>query len=97
MLNLIGAAHWDELYAFFAKGNPPLIFQLLLLNTIFFILLISRRMRGAPALRSSTASTIQALLIIANMGLIFQDSILIAMHKHGVFSTLQKILDSLSR
>jgi hypothetical protein len=68
-------AKWDELAAFFAKGNPPLIVQLLLLNTIIFMFLIVRRMRGAKTLRPETASAIQTLLLAANMFAIFYDDI----------------------
>jgi hypothetical protein len=69
-------AKWDELAAFFSKGEPPLIMQLLMINTIIFMILIVRRMRGARSLRPETASTIQTLLLAANMFAIFRDQIL---------------------
>jgi hypothetical protein len=83
MLELFQDARWDELSAFFAKGNPPLIAQILAINTIVFMLFIVRRMRGASTLRSETASLVQSLLLVANMLAIFQDNI-----RHG----LQRLL-----
>jgi hypothetical protein len=74
-------ARWDELAAFFSKGSPPLLFQLLVLNTLIFIILIIRRMRGASSLRPETASTVQTLLLAANMFAIFQEEIRHAMRQ----------------
>lgn len=68
-------AHWDELYAFFSKGNPPLLVVLLAINTIVFILFMVRRMRGKSALRPETASAVQTLLLAANMFAIFFEDI----------------------
>lgn len=76
MLDLFREARWDELYAFFAKGNPPLMAQLLALNTIVFMIFIVRRMRGARTLRAETASMVQSLLLVANMLAVFQENII---------------------
>jgi hypothetical protein len=62
-MDLLRQADWDEFYTFFTQGSPPLAIQILLINTIFFILWIVRRMRGAPALRRGTSIAVQALLI----------------------------------
>jgi hypothetical protein len=75
MLEFITDARWDELYAFFMKGTPPLIAQLMALNTVIFMLFMVRRMRGKRALRVETASLVQSLLLFANMLAIFQDRI----------------------
>ena len=68
-------APWGELHAFFAKGEPPLAFQMLILNTAFFVFFIVRRMRGLRTMRPETASTIQSLLIFANALILFRDQI----------------------
>ena len=68
-------ADWGELYAFFAQGSPPLAIQILILNTIFFMLWIVRRMRGAAALRRETSIVIQALLVFANAAIMFQQNL----------------------
>ena len=73
MLDLFFQAQWDELYAFFAEGQPPLAIQLLVVNTIFFVVFIMRRARGARSLRAQTATTVQGLLIFANAVVLFQD------------------------
>jgi hypothetical protein len=83
MLEFFQDARWDELSAFFSKGTPPLIAQILAINTIVFMLFIVRRMRGASTLRSETASLVQSLLLVANMLAIFQENI-----RHG----LQRLL-----
>ena len=75
MLDFVTDARWDELYAFFMKGTPPLMAQLLALNTVVFMLFMVRRMRGKQALRVETASLVQSLLLFANMLAIFQDNI----------------------
>jgi hypothetical protein len=75
MSDFITDTRWDELYAFFMKGTPPLIAQLLALNTVIFMLLMVRRMRGKQALRAETASLVQCLLLFANMLAIFQERI----------------------
>ena len=75
MLEFVTDARWDELYAFFMKGTPPLIAQLLALNTVVFMLFMVRRMRGKHALRVETASLVQSLLLFANMLAIYQDNI----------------------
>ena len=75
MLEFVTDARWDELFAFFMKGTPPLIAQLLALNTIVFMLFMVRRMRGKQALRVEMASLVQSLLLFANMLAIYQDNI----------------------
>jgi hypothetical protein len=60
IFDVLWEAHWDELAAFFSKGNPPLIVQLLFLNTIIFVWLIVRRMRPKrppPSNRSCSPPT----------------------------------------
>ena len=73
MIDLFQRARWSEFYIFFAKGDPPLVALLLCLNTIFFVLWILRRMRGASTLRRETAIIVQSLLIFANFALVFHE------------------------
>lgn len=75
MLDLFRDARWDELYAFFMRGYPPLMAQLMALNTIVFMLFIARRMRGAQTLRAEAAATVQTVLLFANMLALFQENI----------------------
>jgi hypothetical protein len=76
MLDLIERANWSEFYYFFAKGNPPLALLLLGVNTLFFILWILRRLRGAHSLRKETAIIVQALLIGANVAIMFREDVI---------------------
>lgn len=68
---LFYAARWGELYQFFAAGNPPLVLQLLLINTVFLVFFIVRRARNRSPLRSQAAYVVQAVLIAANAMLMF--------------------------
>ena len=75
IFDIFWEAHWDELWAFFSNGNPPLLVILLALNTVFFIVFMLRRIRGAHSMRPEMASTIQSVLLAANMFAIFHDEI----------------------
>ncbi len=75
MLDLFKRTHWDQLYNTFTHGDPPLIFQLLVLNTAVLTLFAVRKMRGANKLRSNTASTVQSLLLAANIFIIMREDI----------------------
>ncbi len=75
IFDIFWEAHWDELYAFFSKGNPPLLVILLAINTAVFIYFMVRRMRGKSSLRPETASTVQTLLLAANMFAIFYEDL----------------------
>jgi hypothetical protein len=80
MLDLVNRTPWEQLYGYFARGNPPIIVQILILNAIFFIWFASRRMRKAKPLRQETASNIQSILLAINMVAVFQDSIRHILH-----------------
>lgn len=68
-------AQWEELYVFFATGDPPLAVQLLIVNTLFLVVMLARRIRGAAALRSESYLLVQSLLIFANAFIIFEGQI----------------------
>jgi uncharacterized protein YegP (UPF0339 family) len=74
MLNVenFNNARWGEFYAFFANGNPPLAFQLLILNTIFLGFVVYRRAKGKFRMRKSSVLFIQGVLIATNMIIMFQ-------------------------
>ena len=72
-IDLFWAADWEGLYRSLAKGNPPLVLQLLALNTIFFILYVVRRITAKHRLRSTTREVVQLLLIAINLVVVFQE------------------------
>ncbi len=78
MIDLFLSAPWNELYGFFTKGQPPLVFQVLLLNSVFCALFMARRLRNARTMRHETAITVQSLLILANALVMFRDDLGIA-------------------
>ncbi|HMT13964.1 MAG TPA: hypothetical protein PKE19_04365 [Aestuariivirga sp.] len=65
-------ARWAELSAFFSAGNPPIITQILVLNTLVFLVHLIRKARGANKLQSHTAYYVQGVLILANLYIIFE-------------------------
>jgi hypothetical protein len=72
MLDLFQSAHWSEISDFLTSGDPPLITQLLVLNTLVFLLWILRRVRGAPAMDPNVAISVQALLLFSNALILFE-------------------------
>lgn len=76
MLDKIANAPWWQMADFFTKGNPPLIVEMMLLNTIFLIVVIIRRAKGLPTMRMESVLRVQALVILANAMVLFQDQII---------------------
>lgn len=75
MLELFRRARWDQAYDFLASGDPPIIFRLLAINTLFLILFVLRRVRSPQRMREGTVMHIQALLIGANCLILFQNDV----------------------
>ena len=63
---LFDESNWVMAREFMMSGNPPLMTQMLILNTVVLIFWMVRRMRGASAMRYKTANVVQGLLIAAN-------------------------------
>jgi hypothetical protein len=69
-------ARWQDLYQFFAAGEPPLMLKLLAINTLFFVIYIMRRAKGRQSMRANTAYMVQGVLIAVNICLMFAPNIL---------------------
>jgi uncharacterized membrane protein YhfC len=80
-LDKFWAADWDLLYRFFTSGNPPLALQLLVLNTIFFVLFLVRNATAKHRVRHNTAYMIQGLLIASNMAVLFRSEVMGYIHR----------------
>jgi hypothetical protein len=76
MFDQIMNAPWWQLADFLTKGNPPLVVELMLVNTIFLIVVIIRRAKGLPTMRTEAVIQIQGLVILANAMVLFQDQII---------------------
>jgi hypothetical protein len=74
--NLVYNARWQDLYTFFAAGNPPLAIRLMAINTIILVYFIIRRARGKNPMQAQTAFIVQALLIAANLFIMFAPNIM---------------------
>jgi hypothetical protein len=68
-------AHWNEFYRILSAGDPPLVLQLLAVNSIFLIFCVVRRMSGSAVMRPEVANMIQSLLLFANAAVLFQEQI----------------------
>lgn len=71
-MDRLWAADWDGLFRFFAAGNPPLMLQLLAVNTIFFIAFLVRNATAKHRVANKSAPIVQSFLIAANVALVFQ-------------------------
>jgi hypothetical protein len=76
MFDLLERTQWDQIYGVLTAGDPPMAYRLLALNTLFFVLFLIRRMRGAPSMRKEVAIRVQGLLIAANSLLLFQEQVI---------------------
>ena len=75
MFELFSRARWDQGYEFLASGEPPMIFRLLAINTIFVILYVIRKAKAQNRMRETTVLQVQGLLILANCLILFQRDI----------------------
>ena len=70
---------WTDLLL---KGNPPLILQLLAINSVIFIFLIIRRARDRKTVKRGASEAVQAVLILANLVILTQDQFLPYYNSH---------------
>jgi hypothetical protein len=75
-LDLFWNAPWDDFYQFLTMGNPPLLLMLLGVNTIFLLFYVTRKARQSPHLRPATLYWVQALMVAANVFVVFQKDII---------------------
>ncbi len=75
MINLFEKTNWEGAYIFFTSGHPPLILELLAINTIFLILFVLRRITGIYTRKAYTSYVVQALLILGNAAVLMQADI----------------------
>lgn len=61
---------WLEAYRILASGEPPIIFQLLVFNTIMMVFWHLRRKQGLWTIRRETAIGIQLALLIGNIAIL---------------------------
>lgn len=75
MLELFQKARWDQAYDFLSSGDPPMMFRILAINTLFLILYAIRRAKSPHKMRESTVMQVQGLLLLANCLILFQRDI----------------------
>jgi hypothetical protein len=91
-MSILDRVNWDVWSDTLMKGNPPLIVQLLALNSIVFIFFIVRRLRHKAPRRGHAAHIAQALLIVANFAVLTQEQL--RPYYHG---PVQKMINSIDR
>jgi hypothetical protein len=72
-MSIIDRVNWNIWSDILLKGSPPLIVQLLALNSIVLIFFIVRRLRHKGPRKGHGAHIAQALLIIVNFAVLTQD------------------------
>jgi hypothetical protein len=75
MIELFGRARWDQAYDFLHSGDPPMIYRLLAINTVFLTFYVIRRTRTQHKMKDQTVLQVQALLLLANFLILFQRDI----------------------
>ena len=61
---------WLEAYRVLASGEPPILFQLLVFNTIMMLFWHMRRKRGLWTIRRETAIGLQVALLVGNIAIL---------------------------
>ena len=67
-------SQWAEFEAYFMAGNPPLILQLLVLNLLFLLYMLVRRIRKNPTIKAK-ATNLQHWVVGINLLLVFQSDL----------------------
>jgi fumarate reductase subunit C len=75
-LDILQRAHWADFYNFFMSGQPPIILRLLLLNTIFMVYVIIKRIRAKRKIDATSSLVVQGLLIVANFAVMLEADLL---------------------
>jgi hypothetical protein len=75
-LNLFWSAPWEDFYQFLTMGSPSLLLLLLGVNTIFLLFFVTRKARQSPRLRPATLYWAQAMMVSANLVVVFQKDVI---------------------
>ena len=67
MSGLFEQGMWLEAYRILASGEPPIMFQLLMFNTLMMVFWHLRRKRGLWTIRRETAIGLQVALLLGNI------------------------------
>ena len=71
-LSILTHARWQDIYLLLASGSPPVVVRLLVINTLFLLYFIFRKLRNRSSRPYTTSLILQSLLIGANFMLMFQ-------------------------
>jgi hypothetical protein len=61
---------WLEAYRILASGEPPIMFQLLVFNTVMMVFWHLRRKQGLWTIRRETAIGLQVALLVGNIAIL---------------------------
>jgi hypothetical protein len=68
--------HISEIQYFLLHGRPPVLYQIMAINSIFMMLFIVRRARKKEGPNRHISMSLQWILVFTNLGVLFQSNIL---------------------
>ncbi len=71
-LDLLYRARWGDLFSFFTSGDPPLVFRLMIINTMFLLVFIIRNARAKKRMSDVGVYLVQGFLVLCNLAVMFQ-------------------------
>jgi hypothetical protein len=71
--DLFWAADWQGAYNYLTRGDFPLIFQLLAINTVAIVIMVVRGIISKHKLRATSAYIVQGILVAVNIAVILQN------------------------
>jgi hypothetical protein len=81
MLDNVKNAPWGDLLIVMSKGNPPLAFQFLLINFLFFMIFAVRRLRGQKTRNNNLSYLAHGVMFMANMVILYETDLLPIYHQ----------------
>lgn len=75
MFELFTRARWDQAEDILMAGDPPMLYKLLGLNALFLVFYVIRRAKGVPPMRQHVLFQLQALVLLANFLVIFENTV----------------------
>ena len=73
MQDIIASLNLADVRHFLLSGDPPIIAQLLALNTVLMVLFLIRRIRGRSADKMHVTYAMQWILLVGIVGVILED------------------------
>ena len=76
MIELFKDTPWNDWFLIMSKGNPPLAFQFLFINFVFFAIYAYRRIRGKKTRHNNLSYLAHGLMFLANVAILYESELL---------------------